>query len=672
MNRIRLLGVAGLLTGITDSHTDMAPPIDVSRFEQLKASGDLPSPKGVALAVMRMTQQDDASMAELAQLIRTDPAFVGRLIKAANGIIGYGRRPIVSVQDALTVLGMPAVRNMALGFSLLNNHRSGACDGFDYTAYWSASLLSAVALQAVTLRTRVAAPDETYCLGLLSRVGELALATLYPHDYAAICREAQGDLTRLLELENRAFAMTNAELGAAMLADWGLPRLFTDAAFCVAAGQESSHAEGSRDATLTLSLHFSRQMSTLCLAPGAERPAMMQGLKLAGSRLSFDEDAVATLSDGVVAEWVEWGALLNVRAEQLPPFERLMRAPLAVLEALPAAPTPDALDGKEQALRVLVVDASAELRSQLRQTLLEEGYEVAEAGDGFKATELALDFRPDMMLLGWQMPDINAAELLDTLRKTRIGRGVFVLVLSDSNSEEAALAAFSAGADDVLSKPVVPRLLLARLNAGKRLSALHGEIAQDREEIRHFAAELAVSNRRLQEVALTDALTGFPNRRFFSERLAQEWAASLRNKRPLSCIVLDIDCFKQINDSYGHDVGDSVLRQVSVAIRGAVRTHDLVARMGGDEFVVLCPDSSIESAMVCAERVRQAVDEAQISSGMLHLKLSVSAGVACRDAVVLDAESLVKRADQGLYMAKQAGRNRVAAPQLRPFSAGSA
>lgn len=652
----------------------MAPPIDVSRFEQLKASGDLPSPKGVALAVMRMTQQDDFSMADLAHLIRTDPAFVGRLIKAANGVIGYGRRPIVSVQDALTVLGVPAVRNMALGFSLLNNHRSGACDGFDYGHYWSGSLLSAVALQAVTLRTRVAAPDETYCLGLLGRVGELALATLYPHDYSAICRESQGKAQRLLELEGRAFAMTNAELGAAMLADWGLPRLFTDAAYSVATGMESAHVEGSRDATLTLSLDFARQMSALCLSPESERAGLMHGLKLAGSRLSFDEDVVAVLSDGVVAEWVEWGALLNVQAEKLPPFERLLR-PLDVApesEAAVTGPTPDISAGCERALRVLVVESSGSLREELRSILMDAGYEVAEAGDGFSATELALDFRPDMMLLGWQMPDINAAELLGVLRKTRIGRGIYVLVLGDCSSEEATLLAFSAGADDVLAKPVAPRLLLARLAAGKRLSSLHGEIEQDREEIRHFAAELAVSNRRLQEVAQTDSLTGFPNRRFFTERLAQEWAASLRSKRPLACIVLDIDHFKQINDSYGHDVGDSVLRQVSVAIRGAVRNHDLVARMGGDEFVVLCPDSSIESVMVCAERVRCAVEDAQVSSGSLHLKLSISAGVACRDAAIMDADSLVKRADQGLYLAKQSGRNRVAAPQLRPVHSGVA
>lgn len=659
----------------------MAPPIDVSRFEQLKASGDLPSPKGVALAIMRMTQQDDVSMPELAQVIRSDPAFVGRLIKAANGIIGYGRRPIVSVQDALTILGMPAVRNMALGFSLLTHYRSGACEGFDYTRYWSFSMLTAVATQAVTLRTRVAAPDETYCLGLLGRVGELALATLYPHDYAKILAASQHEPQRLVELESRAFAMNNAELGAAMLADWGLPRLFTDAAYCVASGIECQHAEGSRDATLTQTLVLARQLGSLCLAPEAERSLSLHRVKLAGSRLSFDDETLATLSDGVVAEWVEWGALLNVHAEKLPPFEHLLKQaegqPVLKAPAEDARQT-DLSEGQaedaqhERFLRVLIVDSDASARSSLKQALMEGGYDVAEAGDGYTATEMALDFRPDLLLLGWQLVDIPGAELLRTLRQTRIGRSIYAVVMGNDASEETVIAAFEAGADDLLATPVSPRVLLAKIRAGRRLTALHYELERDREEIRHFAAELAVSNRRLQEVALMDPLTGCPNRRFFSDRLAQEWAAAARSARPLSCLMVDVDHFKAINDTYGHDVGDSVLRQVAAAIRSALRGHDLVARTGGDEFIVLCPDTAIEAAMVCAERVRHGVEEALVASGLVHLRVTISAGVACRDLNVIDAESLLKRADQGLYMAKQAGRNRVEAVQLKPRAAGAA
>ena len=163
-------------------------PIDISKFEQFKASGELPSPKGVALAIMQLTQRDDVSMSDLARVLKTDPAFVGRLIKAANSVnaLGYGRRPVVSVQDALMVLGAPAVRTLALSFSLLSDYAQGKCGRFDYRDYWSQSLATAIAMQIVTARTRAAAPEETFSVGLLARIGELALATLYPDGYSCL------------------------------------------------------------------------------------------------------------------------------------------------------------------------------------------------------------------------------------------------------------------------------------------------------------------------------------------------------------------------------------------------------------------------------------------------------------------------------------------------------
>ena len=128
-------------------------PFDLTKFEQLKATGDLPSPKGAALAIMRLMQRPDISLAELAHAIRADPAVSARLIKAANGANGIGRRPIVSIQNALTVLGLPAVRTLVAGFSLLSNYSGGNCENFDYRRYWSHSLLCAIALQALANAT---------------------------------------------------------------------------------------------------------------------------------------------------------------------------------------------------------------------------------------------------------------------------------------------------------------------------------------------------------------------------------------------------------------------------------------------------------------------------------------------------------------------------------------
>ncbi|MEC5386994.1 diguanylate cyclase [Uliginosibacterium sp. H3] len=673
----------------------MAPPINTAHFEQLKASGDLPSPKGVALAIMRLTSQDDVSMAELARIIRTDPAFVGRLIKAANGVIGYGRRPIASVQDALTVLGMPAIRTMALGFSLMTNYKSGACEAFDYADYWSSCLAAAVTTQAVCMRTRAAAPDETYCLGLLASVGELALATLYPKEYAEVLREVKAKPgLQIIELESRRFGMNHAELGAAMLADWGMPRVFTEAAYHSDGLGDCPFPDGSRERTLTEALMIARTMGELCLTAEAARPPVMRRLLQLGSRLSFDESSTVELCDGVAREWVEWGVLLNVKAEALPPFEQMRRQaaqvdevpaeqeapsdPVAVKAPEPVAPVAEAIvrplvaPAPEPAgLSVLLASADEAASAALRQLLLNAGYKVAIVRDVSMAAEFALDYEPDIFVVDWALTDKGGEESIRAVRETRIGRGMFIVILSERRDEEFMVRAYGLGVDDVLSKPVSPRLLLARLEAGKRVTTMHSEIERDREEIRHFAAELAVSNRRLQEVAMMDPLTGFPNRRFFVDRLLQEWAASTRNKRPLSCVIVDVDNFRIINDTYGHEVGDSVLRQISTAMRDVLRSHDVVARTGGDEFLVMCPDTPLEAAQACAERLRAAVEGAEIVSGMLNLKLTVSVGLAARDASIGDTDALVRRAEQGLQTAKQAGRNRVSGVQLRPHVAGA-
>jgi diguanylate cyclase (GGDEF)-like protein len=214
-----------------------------------------------------------------------------------------------------------------------------------------------------------------------------------------------------------------------------------------------------------------------------------------------------------------------------------------------------------------------------------------------------------------------------------------------------------------MSKPINPRVLAARLRAGQRVIRLQQELDRDREEIRRFAAELAVSNRRLQEVALTDALTGFPNRRYAIERVQQEWQVSSRNRRPLSAMVIDVDMFKMYNDSHGHDIGDAVLKQVAGAVKGALRAQDVVARTGGDEFLVICPDTGLDAALACAERVRFAVENAPLLLEGRLLSSSVSIGVATRDNVMKEPDSLIKRADQALYLAKSKGRNCVMTAQ---------
>jgi diguanylate cyclase (GGDEF)-like protein len=169
-----------------------------------------------------------------------------------------------------------------------------------------------------------------------------------------------------------------------------------------------------------------------------------------------------------------------------------------------------------------------------------------------------------------------------------------------------------------------------------------------------------VTNRRLQEAALTDVLTGFPNRRYAIERFQQEWQASNRSRRPLSCMMIDVDRFKAINDGHGHDVGDMALKRTAQAIKSGLRAQDVVCRTGGDEFVVICPETDLAAALSCAERVRKAVAAINLTVGALEVRGSVSIGVAARETWMVDIDALLKCADEGLYQAKQGGRNCVA------------
>ncbi len=647
----------------------MTRTIDIKRFEQLKAECELPSPRGIALAIIRLTQSDDVSMGELARVIKGDPAFVGRLIKAANGIVSEARRAVVSVQEALMVLGLPAVRTMALGFSLLSNYRKGACAGFDYERFWSSSLVMALSMQSLAPRTRVLAADDAFSLGLLARIGELALATVYPNEYARILAEVKrSPELRQVELEEDAFAMTHRELGAAMLADWGVPEILTAPVRQYEQGDLSGLAEGSREAGLVQCLVLSRAIAQLCLAPEDEHVALMGPMFRLSARLGLPREDFVAVCERVGREWVEWGRLLQFETNGAPRFDRLA-------EGAEQVPKPrrggdgeaaeEAVAGAGDAagpMRVLVLERAVDERARLRTVLEEMGFQVYEAQDSATAVEAAVDIQPRMMLVDWT-PGAGGATVLRALRETRIGRGIYVMALLPHEDDTLIAQASEAGADDFLARPLRRRMLEFRLRAGRRTVALQEDLEREREELRRFAAELSISNRRLQEAVMTDALTGFPNRRYAIERMQTEWASATRHHRPLSAMIVDIDGFKLINDTYGHDVGDMALRQSADALRAALRAQDVICRTGGDEFLVICPDTDLTAALRCAERLRLAAETLVIETGGPKLGLTISVGVATRDASMLNIDALIKCADQGSYIAKQLGRNRVATQQ---------
>jgi diguanylate cyclase (GGDEF)-like protein len=205
-------------------------------------------------------------------------------------------------------------------------------------------------------------------------------------------------------------------------------------------------------------------------------------------------------------------------------------------------------------------------------------------------------------------------------------------------------------------------MFFARLGAAQRVVQLQEDLAADREQLLRYSNELAIANERLLLQALTDSLTGLHNRRFAMERLEQEWALTKRGGRALSCLMVDVDHFKLINDRHGHQVGDEALKRVATVLKKAARTEDVVCRYGGEEFLVICPDTKLADAFQCAERLRLSV-EAQtlkLPDGN-ELKMTVSIGLTEKQDAFNSLAVLLNQVDKNLYAAKEAGRNRCVA-----------
>lgn len=626
---------------------------DKSRFEEIKASGLLPSPKGVALAVMQLAQDERTTNASIARAIKADPALSGRMVKAANTAQFGRRRPVASIPDAVVVLGLNTVRQLALGFSLVSDYRSGRCNNFDYERFWAHSLVKALAMQAITQHVRVAVPEEAFLVGLLSNIGRLALATVYPQEYGELLEQPDCCSQEMVRLERLRFATDHNQLTAALMSDWGLPDVFVGPSLHQEAPAAGNYAQGSREYALAYALGLSRCLADACLSPEATRAERLPELFMLGTHVGLDSERVTLVADQAIKDWAEWGKLLEVPVPPMRPFADLV-------EASSAAPAADGVEqGSEpQKLRVLLIDDDRSVLLLLDRLLGTAGYHVFTAPDGKSGLHTAMECRPHLIVTDWLMPEMDGLQFCRALRNTTIGRGVYMLLLTGVEEEARLLEAFEAGIDDYVVKPVNPRVLLARLKAGERVVSLQTEVESDREEIRRFAAELAMTNRRLQEAALLDSLTGIPNRRYAMDRIQQEWSAAERSSRRLACMLIDVDNFKRINDTYGHDVGDLVLKRVSDVLKQTARTQDVICRIGGEEFLVVCPDTDAVAAVQCAERLRIATSSMRIPVGNVALQITISVGVAAMDAGMNGPESMIKAADQAVYAAKEAGRNR--------------
>jgi diguanylate cyclase (GGDEF)-like protein len=298
-------------------------------------------------------------------------------------------------------------------------------------------------------------------------------------------------------------------------------------------------------------------------------------------------------------------------------------------------------------MKILIADDDPTDRTLLRSALVRLGYDVELTCDGEQAWQaLERPEPPELVILDWLMPAMTGPDICRRLRARSGGSYVYVIMLTGLDDLNSIIKGMEAGADDYITKPFKARELKVRLRAGRRILDLQHELVE--------------AQKALEVRATHDGLTGLLNHAAILERLKQEIHREERENSFLGVILLDIDYFKQVNDGYGHAVGDLVIGDIAARIRRAVRPYDPVGRYGGEEFLAIVPGCDLEATVHIAERIRVEVSAHPVTIPNGVVTVTVSAGAnAALGGTVSDIGSLINPADKALYRAKDLGRNRV-------------
>ncbi|GAB4178950.1 MAG: hypothetical protein Tsb0017_06760 [Geothermobacteraceae bacterium] len=484
----------------------------------------LPSPPAIAVRILEAVQKDDASMADLADIISSDPALAARLLKVANSGMYALRYPVASIDKALTVLGVNVLKNIALSFVISEELRGGDGVDFDIDYFWRRAVTMAVASE-LTAKIVGQPNDEAFVTGLLADVGILLLQRNDPVLYREILAEHARRNVCVTVVEKERFGFDHAELTATLLERWRLPDTVVAPVRYHHCPQESP--QKNREAVEVV--HMADQLSAIYHGTDLGRTVeRVQGLMT--SRFGLSGPAVTMLVDSVA----------------------------------------------EKAREVFV----------------------------------SFDLDPGDMIPYSQMLEMANQELAEI----------------HLSSEHLVV-----------------------------------ELKQARERSDRLAGELRNANAKLRELVLRDGLTGLYNHRYFQEMVDHEIERVRRYGGCFSLLMFDLDHFKQVNDRYGHPVGDVVLKNIAETTISAVRASDIVARYGGEEFAVILPHADCAGLRVFAERLRRAIEHLNTDIEGEKLRVTISLGGTTFEAGSshLDKLTVIDTADRALYQSKALGRNRV-------------
>lgn len=306
---------------------------------------------------------------------------------------------------------------------------------------------------------------------------------------------------------------------------------------------------------------------------------------------------------------------------------------------------------EEDIARILVVDDKPANLKVLLSFLKLNNFKVHIAENGERALQAVKKQQPDLILMDVMMTGIDGFEACRKIKESPSSAEVPIIFMTALDSVDDKIAGFNAGGVDYITKPFHQTEVLARVNT-------HIALRKQKQKLEKVQAELITQKILLEEISITDELTGIHNRRYLNNVLEHEFQCSIRHNNELTCLLFDLDHFKQVNDNYGHEFGDNVLRQFGNILKVSLRKGDFAFRFGGEEFLILLPQTNLNGALQAAEKVRAQTESASKSG--INLSITVSVGISSlKDHAVKSCDELISFADRALYSAKNNGRNRV-------------
>lgn len=490
----------------------------------LKGVATLPSLPAIAVRIIQEIKKDTSSISELADVISFDPALTAKILKVANSSFYSLPYKVESIEKAVNILGLEALKNIALSFVIVRGFKRNSEDEFDHEFFWKRSITSAVSAELIATKLNIK-HEETFVTSLLSDIGVLVMYLIRPDDYMRVIHKKIAERISTCEAEISFFDFDHQDVGSEILKEWGIP--------------ESIY--------MPISYHHNVQNCPTDIKDAAD---------------------VIMLSD--IVSSVYHG---NRSTKKFDTLKQLLRIRLDMSER----------DVGE------FVDSVAE-----------------------KTIEILASF------------EIDAGDMKP-----------YSQILQEANEE------------------------LGKLNLSYEQLVM--ELKQAKEMAEKLAVEALESKEKLRELAVRDGLTNLYNHRYFQELLDRELPRVERYRHHLSLILIDIDHFKKINDTYGHPQGDLILRSIADVFDQTIRKPDTAARYGGEEFVIVLPETDIKGAVILAERLRKKVEEMQFNLDGKTVKVTISLGVTAYvpvEARKTKAE-IIDAADKALYNSKNTGRNKL-------------